>query len=65
MAESRWIKSSFSESSGNACIEITAVDTDVALRESDDATRTITSGRHAFRDLLVRIKANLVGDTRH
>ncbi|MFI0258691.1 Scr1 family TA system antitoxin-like transcriptional regulator [Streptomyces sp. NPDC017056] len=65
LAQVQWLKSSFSESSGNACIEITIMDTAVALRECDDITRTITPGPHAFRDLLVRIKANLVGDTRH
>ncbi|MFF3272121.1 DUF397 domain-containing protein [Streptomyces chrestomyceticus] len=65
MAESRWLKSSFSESSGNACIEIAATDMAVALRESDDTSRVITTEHHVFRDLLVGIKADVVTAVRY
>lgn len=64
MHDPQWLKSSFSEASGNNCVEIASSGDQVALRESEDLSRVITTGSHAFRGLLVGIKADIVGATR-
>ncbi len=61
MTELQWHKSSYSEDSGNNCVEIASTGARVALRESDDLTRTITTGPSAFQGLLNGIKADVVG----
>lgn len=65
MAEYRWLKSSFSEASGNNCVEIASTGAQVALRESEDLSRTLMTAPHAFRSLLVGIKADIVVATDH
>ncbi|WP_238782826.1 DUF397 domain-containing protein [Streptomyces monomycini] len=57
----QWHKSSFSEDSGNNCVEIASTSARVVLRESDDLTRTIMTGPSVFRDLLIGIKTDVVG----
>ncbi|CAM5637555.1 MULTISPECIES: DUF397 domain-containing protein [Streptomyces] len=61
MPEPQWLKSSFSEASGNNCVEIASTGSHVSLRESEDLRRVITTGPKAFRSLLVGIKADIVG----
>ncbi|MFD7662434.1 DUF397 domain-containing protein [Streptomyces sp. NPDC059788] len=63
MLDSPWLKSSFSEDSGNNCVEIASTGHHVVLRESEDLSRTITTGPRAFRNLLVGIKADIIGAT--
>ncbi|WP_078897830.1 DUF397 domain-containing protein [Streptomyces rimosus] len=61
MHEPQWLKSSFSEASGNNCVEIASTNSHIALRESEDSTRTIMTGPSAFRGLLIGIKTDVVG----
>ncbi|UNO39798.1 DUF397 domain-containing protein [Streptomyces sp. MST-110588] len=63
MSEPVWLKSSFSEESGNSCVEVAEVTFDtpgasgtLALRESDAPDHVMISGRDALRGLLARIK---------
>ncbi|MEU9111819.1 DUF397 domain-containing protein [Streptomyces sp. NPDC048483] len=63
MAEGIWLKSSFSEAAGNACVEIAATDNAIALRESDAPAEVIMTGRGALRGLILGVKAGAaVGD---
>ncbi|MGW0701875.1 DUF397 domain-containing protein [Streptomyces sp. NPDC002867] len=50
MSELKWFKSSFSEASGNACVEVAAsdTDTDIAIRDSVFPHLTFTVDRRAF-----------------
>ncbi|MEV0278654.1 DUF397 domain-containing protein [Streptomyces sp. NPDC050610] len=58
MRELKWLKSSFSEAAGNACVEVATTHTvGVALRESDCPTTVVTTSRPALGALLRRIKA--------
>ncbi|MDV9196100.1 DUF397 domain-containing protein [Streptomyces sp. NPDC088175] len=56
--ELNWTKSSFSEASGNACVEVAArSDSTVALRESDSPTVILSTSRAALRALIAGMKA--------
>lgn len=57
-----WTKSSFSEASGNACVEIAASAEDglIALRESESPDTVLTADRDALRALLSGVKAGQV-----
>ncbi|MFH0242281.1 DUF397 domain-containing protein [Streptomyces sp. HK10] len=58
MSELVWTKSSFSEAGGNNCVEVAADDNDgIAVRESTDPGRVLTTDRAAFRALLRGAKA--------
>ncbi|MDX3243128.1 DUF397 domain-containing protein [Streptomyces sp. ME18-1-4] len=60
MPSLKWIKSSFSEASGNACVEIAAPSPDgIALRESESPARVLTTDRAALGDLVTSVKAGL------
>ncbi|NWF25165.1 DUF397 domain-containing protein [Streptomyces sp. PKU-EA00015] len=50
MSELKWFKSSFSEASGNACVEVAVsdTDTDIAIRDSVFPHHTFTVDRRAF-----------------
>ncbi|MCX4964963.1 DUF397 domain-containing protein [Streptomyces sp. NBC_00654] len=56
--ELNWTKSSFSEASGNACVEVAAYSVSaIALRESDSPAVILSTNRAALRALIVGIKA--------
>ncbi|MDX3523960.1 DUF397 domain-containing protein [Streptomyces scabiei] len=58
MTTLKWIKSSFSEASANACVEIAAPSPEgIALRESDSPVRVLTTDRAALGALLRSVKA--------
>lgn len=62
LADTHWLKSSFSEDGGNNCVECAATGTaTVALRESEVPAEAIRAGRGALRSLLAGIKADRVG----
>ncbi|ARF57081.1 DUF397 domain-containing protein [Streptomyces gilvosporeus] len=61
MASEIWLKSSFSEAAGNACVEVAATGDVVALRESDTPAQTIVADRRALRGLILDIKAESLG----
>ncbi|WP_455351362.1 DUF397 domain-containing protein [Streptomyces sp. SYSU K217416] len=65
MVELKWLKSSFSEASGNACVEVAATTDGVALRESDAPAQAITTDRGALRALLAGVKAGAFGGSLH
>ena len=51
LPELQWVKSSFSEASGNNCVEVAATDDGIALHESDSPAmvlRTSVSALHAL-----------------
>ncbi|MEV7195236.1 DUF397 domain-containing protein [Streptomyces sp. NPDC093510] len=53
MPELKWIKSSFSEASGNNCVEVAATGSDrVALRESESPADVLTADRTALEALI-------------
>ncbi|MFI5751805.1 DUF397 domain-containing protein [Streptomyces sp. NPDC051644] len=57
-----WTKSSFSEASGNACVEVAACsDSTVALRESDSPTVILSTNRAALHALVLGMKARKDG----
>ena len=57
MSELVWLKSSFSEAGGNNCVEVAADGDGIAIRESTDPARTLTTDRAAFRALLRTARA--------
>jgi hypothetical protein len=57
LPERKWLKSSFSEASGNACVEIAATSADaVAVRESDIPAVTLAASRTALGALVRGVK---------
>ncbi|MFH8473297.1 DUF397 domain-containing protein [Streptomyces sp. NPDC018000] len=59
MPELNWFKSSFSEASGNNCVEVAAVEADrIALRESESPAAVISTNRAALRALVRGVKAD-------
>lgn len=60
--ELTWTKSSFSEASGNACVEVATLADDglIALRESDSPHTVLVADRGALRALLSSMKAGRV-----
>lgn len=60
MSELKWLKSSFSEASGNACVEVAASrDERIALRESESPADVLTTGRAALGALIRGVKAGV------
>ncbi|MDX3713063.1 DUF397 domain-containing protein [Streptomyces europaeiscabiei] len=60
MTRLKWIKSSFSEAAGNACVEIATPSPEgIALRESESPARVLTTDRTALRALVRSVKAEL------
>jgi hypothetical protein len=58
----QWTKSSFSEASGNACVEIAATSPDgIALRESESPARVLRTDRAVLEALVRSVKAGLRG----
>ncbi|WP_328937561.1 DUF397 domain-containing protein [Streptomyces tauricus] len=58
MTELTWLKSSFSEASGNNCVEVAATEDGAALRESDEPGRILTLSPQGLSALIVVIKQN-------
>ncbi|MGW3162823.1 DUF397 domain-containing protein [Streptomyces sp. NPDC001142] len=59
MSELKWLKSSFSEASGNNCVEVAMVEADgIALRESEIPSVAISTNRAALQALVTAVKAN-------
>ncbi|MER5357215.1 DUF397 domain-containing protein [Streptomyces sp. NPDC002785] len=59
MPELNWLKSSFSEASGNNCVEVAAVEANhIALRESESPAAVISTNRAALRALVLGVKAD-------
>lgn len=53
MSDLKWFKSSYSEASGNACVEVAASeDGGVAIRDSVFPSRVITTNRAALAALI-------------
>ncbi|MDK0522407.1 DUF397 domain-containing protein [Streptomyces sp. ML-6] len=62
MSELKWLKSSFSEASGNNCVEVAMVDAnDIALRESESPAVVISTNRAALRALILGVKTTGAG----
>ncbi|MFH9862335.1 DUF397 domain-containing protein [Streptomyces sp. NPDC017202] len=60
MTRLKWIKSSYSEASGNACVEIAASDPEgIALRESESPARVLNTDRAVLGALVRGVKAGL------
>lgn len=57
MPELKWLKSSYSEASGNACVEVASFGDKVLLRESDAPADIIYSGRGSLGALVTSVKA--------
>jgi len=58
LSELEWIKSSFSEASGNACVEIAVRDDDeIAIRDSVFPARSIRVSRAALAALVADVRA--------
>ncbi|WSF24405.1 DUF397 domain-containing protein [Streptomyces sp. NBC_01358] len=58
MPEPIWLKSSFSEASGNNCVEVASIEHDcIALRESDSPTVILSTHRAALHALVLGVKA--------
>ena len=61
MPELNWLKSSFSEASGNNCVEVAATQEGIALRESESPTEILSTGSGALSALLRRVKSGPPG----
>ncbi|PWG13797.1 DUF397 domain-containing protein [Streptomyces sp. V2] len=48
----KWFKSSYTESSGNNCVEVALLDHHIAVRDSKVPARTFTLTRTAFTALV-------------
>jgi hypothetical protein len=57
----KWIKSSYSEASGNNCVEVTPVRTGVALRDSKRPANVIVTGRASFGALVESLRSGSLG----
>ncbi|MEV8309846.1 DUF397 domain-containing protein [Streptomyces flavidovirens] len=57
MPELKWLKSSFSEASGNACVEVAVAGPEgIALRESESPAVIVSTHRAALGALVRRVK---------
>ncbi|PSJ27040.1 DUF397 domain-containing protein [Streptosporangium nondiastaticum] len=62
MSQVTWQKSSFSGNGpGNDCVEVAEVHGAVAVRESDDPSRSITASSESFAALIRTLKAGAFG----
>ncbi|MET8948756.1 DUF397 domain-containing protein [Streptomyces sp. NPDC004542] len=60
MPELKWLKSSFSEASGNNCVEIASIADAVALRESEDPVKILTTERGPLLSLIRSLKGSFL-----
>ncbi|MGW5136112.1 DUF397 domain-containing protein [Streptomyces sp. NPDC004135] len=59
LSELQWFKSSFSEASGNACVEVAVRDdTQVAIRHSVYPDRRFSVGRMAFSSFVRAVQSD-------
>lgn len=66
LSELKWFKSSFSEASGNACVEIAVhVDARVAIRHSVYPARRFSVDRTAFSSFVNAIRSGSLGISPH
>ncbi|MCX4845032.1 DUF397 domain-containing protein [Streptomyces sp. NBC_00893] len=62
MSELKWFKSSFSEASGNNCIEVAIAEPNgIVLRESEIPAAVISTNRVALRALILGVKTSGAG----
>lgn len=62
MSELKWFKSSFSEASGNACVEVAVRNpTRMAIRHSVYPARGISVDRTAFSSFVSAIRSEALG----
>lgn len=65
LSELIWTKSSFSEASGNACVEVAACDDEaVVIRDSVQPTRSIRTSRAALDVLITSLRTGSLGSPR-
>ncbi|MEU3946666.1 DUF397 domain-containing protein [Streptomyces sp. NPDC029526] len=58
--ELKWLKSSYSEASGNACIEFAACDESrIAIRDSVYPRRLFSVGRRAFTSFVTATRSEM------
>ncbi|MCC3651552.1 DUF397 domain-containing protein [Streptomyces sp. S07_1.15] len=66
MPEPVWVKSSYSEASGNACIEVAVSGGDtVAIRDSVFPARSFTTSRAALGALVASMRTRTLDDQHH
>jgi hypothetical protein len=57
MSEPTWVKSTFSETGGNNCLEVATVSDRIAIRESAEPDRSISIPTAGLRAFLRGVKA--------
>jgi hypothetical protein len=62
--ELNWIKSSYSEASGNACVEVATSRDGFAVRDSKFPAHVIVTGRAAFDALIESLSSGSLGTDR-
>jgi hypothetical protein len=60
----KWIKSSYSEASGNNCVEVAPVRTGIAVRDSKRPANVIVTGRASFGALIESLRSGSLGTDR-
>ncbi|MFJ7772589.1 DUF397 domain-containing protein [Streptomyces sp. NPDC097107] len=64
MSALKWIKSSYSEASGNNCVEVARMQTGVALRDSKRPADVIVVGRASLSALIGSLRSGSLGTGR-
>lgn len=64
MSPLKWIKSSYSEASGNNCVEIAPVGAGVAVRDSKRPATVFVTGRASFAALIESLSSRSLGTGR-
>ncbi|MFI2157796.1 MULTISPECIES: DUF397 domain-containing protein [Streptomyces] len=64
MSALKWIKSSYSEASGNNCVEVAWTQTGVALRDSKRPADVIVIGRASLGALVGSLRSGSLGTGR-
>jgi len=60
----QWLKSSYSDSGGNNCVEVAPVRAGVALRDSKRPAHVIVTGRASFDALVESLRSDSLGTDR-
>ncbi|WP_343242979.1 DUF397 domain-containing protein [Streptomyces sp. SID12501] len=60
----QWLKSSYSDSGGNNCVEVASVRTGVALRDSKRPANVFVTGRASFGALIESLRSDSLGTGR-
>ncbi|MEU4348567.1 DUF397 domain-containing protein [Streptomyces sp. NPDC023838] len=58
MPELKWLKSSYSEASGNSCVEVATVGDSVSIRDSKQQGPVLTTSRAIWSALVQAAKAH-------